>query len=234
MALPAFLAPLAARYRALPRQQQLVVTFGIPVAIFLGSAYMTFLAAKELGPDPGMPAFVAQPGGLFSEITATDTSIADKQKVIDERPRIEAQIDTLKGAIRAAEERLPREAEKASMREVIERLAREIPADIGTVQLRSVRINEADDRGPKVAKNAYRTVTYQTEVLGDMNGIIKYIDSIEKNQRFMTVNSINLKAGDITTDKDGKLKYGLHLVKMDLVTYVYSGTASTKPGTGSK
>jgi hypothetical protein len=81
-----------------------------------------------------------------------------------------------------------------------------------------------DERG--TAKTDYRTVTYQTEILGNMNGIIKYIDSIEKNSRFMTVNSLSLRIGDVAADtKTGGLGYGLHQVKMDLVTYVYASKA---------
>ena len=218
------LATVAARYKALPRQQQLTVLFGLPAAVFIGFAYLSYQAAGALGRDPSLPTWAARDGGVWAEITTTEQEISQKEAVIAQKADIEREIEGLKGSIRAAEERLPREAEKSSMREAIERLARDIPPDIGTVQFKGVRILEGDDKGQ--AKSAYRTVTYQTEILGDMNGIIKFIDSIEKNQRFMTVNSIAIKAGEVTADtKVGKTAYALHQVKMDLVTYVYSGTS---------
>jgi len=228
MALPPSIAALAARYKALPRQQQLVVLFGLPAALFLGFAYLTYDVAGKLGKDEGVPAILTRPGGKWQEIRDVEDQIRAKDDIIKERPKYEKELASLKDDIAMAEERLPREAEKASMREIIERLAREIPADVGTVQLKSVRILEAtDDRNNK---SDYRTVTYQTEILGNMNGIIKYIDSIEKNSRFMTVNSFSLRVGDITADaKNGSLAYGLHQVRMDLVTYVYS--AKSKGGT---
>jgi hypothetical protein len=114
------------------------------------------------------------------------------------------------------------------MREVIERLAREIPPEIGIVKLKSVRILESDASPAK--RGGLRTVTYQTEVTGDLNGLIKYIDSIEKNTRFMSVNTISFKGGGVKTDADNKtkLEYEPHSVKMDLVTYVYSSAKAAK------
>jgi len=227
MALPPALATLATRYKALPRQQQLAVLFGLPAAVFIGFSYLTYQSLTALGRDPDLPTWATRDGGVWSEIASTRNEITQKEQIIGQKAEIEREIEGLKGAIRAAEERLPREAEKSSMREAIERLARDIPPELGTVQFKGVRILEGDDKAG--AKNAYRTVTYQTEILGDMNGIIKYIDSIEKNQRFMTVNSINIKAGEVSADfKAGKPAYTLHQVRMDIVTYVYSGIPKPK------
>ena len=223
MALPPALANINARYKALPRQQQLTVLFGIPAAIFLGFSYLTYQVGGQLGPDPAVSPFLTRQGGIWANIESTNEEITQKDQIIAKKAEIIKEIDGLKDAIRTAEERLPREAEKASMRETIEKLARDIQPPFGNVQLKSVRILENEERGQ--AKSDYRTVVYQTEILGDMNGIIKYIDSIEKNERFMTVNSVALKAGEVTVDtKLGKVVYAPHQVKMDLVTYVYSGT----------
>lgn len=224
MALSPALANISARYKALPRQQQLAVLFGIPAAIFLGFSYLTFQVRAQLGADPSVsPLLAAHQGGIWATIESTKDEITQKEQIIAKKAEIVKEIDGIKDAIRTAEERLPREAEKASMRETIEKLARDIQPPFGNVQLKSVRILENEERGQ--AKSDYRTVVYQTEILGDMNGIIKYIDSIEKNERFMTVNSVALKAGEVTMDtKLGKVVYAPHQVKMDLVTYVYSGT----------
>jgi Tfp pilus assembly protein PilO len=224
MATPQAFASLASRYKALPRQQQLAVLFGLPAVVFLGFAYLSYEAAGKLGRDPGISSLLVRQGGVWAEIESTRSEIAAKELIIAKRPELEARKASLTEVIAYAESKLPREAEKASMRQVIERLAREIPADMGTVQFKSVRILETDDRA---SKSDYRTVTYQTEILGDMNGIIKYIDSIEKNTRFMTVNTIAIKGGDaaVDTKNPGKIVYGLHQVRMDLVTYIYAPKA---------
>lgn len=222
MASPA-LAQLASRYKALPRNQQLALLYGLPVVVAATFAWFTWKVMGDLGADPSIPAFLRRDGvGKWSEITGVEDQIAEKQKIIDGKPEIERKLAALKGDIADAEQRLPREAEKAQMREVIERLAREIPPELGSVKIKSVRIVE--DAGDASKKNELRTVTYQTEVAGDLNGLIKYIDSIEKNTRFMMVNSITWRAGDVAIDSDSKAKpaFKPHAVKMDLVTYVYA------------
>ena len=233
------LANVSSRFRALPRNQQLAITFGIPVAIVIAFGYFTWKVMGELGADPGVPSVLRRAGkGKWAEITAVDDQIAEKQKIIERRKSVEDKLDALRADIADAEQRLPREAEKAQMREVIERLAREIPPELGVVKLKSVRIVEetavggakaagaAAKKGPNLA-----TVIYQTEVSGDLNGLIKYIDSIEKNTRFMAVNTISFKGGGVKADPDskGKLIYEPHSVKMDLVTYVYSSTTGRGP-----
>ena len=163
--------------------------------------------------------------GKWEEISGIEAQIAEKQTVINRKPEIVQRIQDIQDEIASAEERLPREAEKAQMRETIERLAREIRPEMGKVTVRSVRIIE--DAAPASGSGRrpnLRTVVYQTEVTGDLNGLIAYIDAIEKNTRFMSVSQITWKGGDVAPDKDskGKLTYTSHLVKMDLVTYVYS------------
>lgn len=229
------LSNVASRFKALPRNQQMGIIFGVPAAVVLLFAYMTWQVMAQLGADPGVPSLLRRDGiGKWSEITGVEDQIAEKQRVIDRKPEIERKLTELKDEITAAEERLPREAEKAQMREVIERLARDIPPEMGTVKFKSVRILE-DDGGAGAAtagsrRGALRTLTYQTEVMGDLNGIIKYIDSIEKNRRFMSVNTISLKGGGVKSDPDskGKLVYELHTAKMDLVTYVYASTGKAR------
>ena len=217
------LAQLASRFKGLPRNQQYGFLFGIPVAIACIFAYMAWGVMAKLGSDPGVPEFLRRENmGLWSTISEVEDQIDAKKAVINRKPEIERRLSAIQDDIAAAEQRLPREAEKAQMREVIERLAREVPPEIGTVKLKSVRILEGDADQSK--KGGLRTVTYQTDVSGDLNGLIKYIDSIEKNTRFMSVNSISFKGGSISVDSEdkGKIIYEPHSVKMDLVTYVYA------------
>lgn len=235
------LSNLASRFKALPRNQQLGIVFGLPALVAVLFAYMTWQVMAQLGSDPGVPTFLRRDGvGKWAEISGVEDQITQKQAVIDRKPEIEKKLNEIQGEISEAEERLPREAEKAQMREVIERLARDIPPEVGTVKLRSVRILEDDpSAGAGSAgaggsrRGALRTITYQTEVSGDMNGLIKYIDSIEKNKRFMSVNTISLRGGGVKSDAEakGKIQYELHNMKMDLVTYVYatSGKAKVAP-----
>ena len=78
-------------------------------------------------------------------------------------------------------------------------------------------------RGLAANQPRLSTVIYQVEIAGDLNGLIKYIDNIEKNTRFMSVNQISLRPGGVRTDPQskGKLIMEPHSVRMDLVTYVY-------------
>lgn len=218
---------LGSRFKALPRNQQLGILFGIPLVVALTAGYFGWKVLGDLGADPTIPGFLRRDheGSVWANITDLQDKIAKKQEIIDRKPRIEATLRDLQDDIQSAEERLPRAAEKAQMREVIERLAREIPAELGIVKLKSVRITEDAPSAGSGKRGGLSTVTYQTEVQGDLNGIIKYIDSIEKNTRFMAVNQLSLRGGGVALDSnDGKpkVKFDPHTVKMDIVTYVYA------------
>jgi hypothetical protein len=162
-------------------------------------------------------------GAKNVEITAKDVIIA----------RGQAAIITLKGLeadIKSGRDRLPLDSEKTEMRLLIDKLARDIPSDIGSVQVRSVRINEgssaATRAGARSGGNKPEQVVYQTELSGDLNGIIKYIDMIEKNPRFMLVNSLSLKPGGLSTDEEKRTVFRPHEVKMNIITYVYNPSGS--------
>ena len=229
MAISAF-AQLASRFNGLPRNQQQFIIYGIPALIAIGFAYLTWGVMAKLGSDPGIPSFLRRENmGLWASISDIENQITVKQAVIDRKSDIVSRLSEIQNNIAEAEQRLPREAEKAQMREVIERLAREVPPEIGAVKLKSVRIVEEVAGAAKSAKKGgLSTVIYQTEVIGDLNGLIKYIDSIEKNTRFMSVNSISFRGGSLKVDPDnkGRILYEPHSVKMDLVTYVYAGGKS--------
>jgi hypothetical protein len=224
-------AQLAARYKALPRQQQLIVAFGVPVVIAGLFIWMTAKDLAKLGPDEAVPKLIQRTNAglsLWEQIEALKIEIAEKDVIIAQRDSIAAQLAELQVDIDAAESKLPRQAEKALMREVIQRLAREVPADLGVVQIKSVRISE-DGGGGRSGRTSSRgelsTLTYQTELLADTNGLIKFIDLIEKNERFMTVNTISLQAGEVTADLTAEVpkpEYKPHRVRLDIVTYVYA------------
>ena len=218
--------PLPA-FQSLPRKNQLAIAYGVPAAIAVLLGYWAWKDLGTLGKinpelDTGAKPPIQRntPTSLWTEINTLVAGIAEQQAIIDRGADIDKKLMALQGEIKAAQERLPQESEKAEMRDMIERLAREIPKDIGTVELKSVVISDNGDRGDT------RTITYQVEITGDQDGIIKYIDSLEKNTRFMAVNTLSIHSGGMTMDPaTKKLAYGLHSVHMDIITYVYNPKA---------
>lgn len=219
---------MATSFSALPRKHQLSIVYGVPAAIAVLIVYLTWrdLGAlgkidNEIDPSNRLPAMLQRntPVSVWTDIRSTQGEIDAKQTIIDRGPAVKATLASLEADIKAYEERLPRETEKAEMREVIEKLARDIPKDIGTVELKSVRI--VDDAGER--NGNMRTITFQTDLTGDLDGILKYIDQLEKNQRFMSVSTLSIKGGAVTADLVGhKPIFAPHSVHMDIVTYVYN------------
>jgi hypothetical protein len=230
-------------FNDLNKNQQLAVLIGVPAVVAITLGVLIYRAMGVLGPDPEdhLPGFVHRnlPGNKWEQINALDAQIAEKQVIIDRRPAVEAELNGLEADIKAGRERLPLESEKAEMRLLIEKLARDIPSDIGTVLVKSVKITESATPAASRSGAAGRTggtkpeqITYVTEIVGDLNGIIKYVDMIEKNPRFMLVNSFSLKPGKLGADDEKRAIFLPHEVKMNIITYVYNpggGAAGGKP-----
>ena len=228
-------------FNDLNKNQQLAVLIGVPAVVAITLMVLIYRAMGVLGPDPEdrLPGFLHRdlPGNKWEQITKLDKQIAEKQVIIDRRQKVVDELNSLEADIKAGRERLPLESEKAEMRLLIEKLARDIPSDIGTVLVKSVKIIETG--ASPAARNATANrsgaskpeqVTYQTEISGDINGIIKYVDMIEKNPRFMLVNSFSLKPGKIATDDEKRAVFLPHEVKMNIITYVYNPGAAAAPG----
>jgi len=224
-------------FNDLNKNQQLAVFIGVPLVVAIALGALIYRALGVLGPDPEdrLPGFMHRslPGNKWEQITTLNGQIQEKDVIIARRPQVEAELNNLEADIKAGRERLPLESEKAEMRQLIEKLARDIPSDIGMVQVKSVKIIEGAGAGGARAGAAARSggskpeqVIYQTEISGDMNGIIKYVDMIEKNPRFMLVNSFALKPGKVGLDTEKRVAFLPHEVKMNIITYVYN------PGTG--
>jgi hypothetical protein len=215
-------------FNDLNKRQQLAVLIGVPAAVAMLFIVLTYRALGVLGPDERLPGMLQrhEPGNLWDQIADLNTQIKTQEAEIAKEPAIRKQLADYEADIKAARERLPLESEKAEMRLLIEKLARDIPSDIGNVQVQSVRIIEdGAGAGPgrdRSGGDDTHKVIYQTEITGDLNGIIKYIDMIEKNARFMLVNNISLKPGEVRLDAEKKLTFAPHVVKMSLVTYVYN------------
>jgi len=217
MAIPAF--------STLDKRQQITVLIAVPAAIVLLLGYFSWRALTKLGPDPAVPTFIHRPAGIWGQIIEVQDQITAKEAIIAREASIKARLAALESEIKIADERLPKEAEKPEIRQLIEKLARDVPTSIGSVQFKGVKIIE----GAAAKGQDYQPVSYQTEVAGDLNGIIKYIDSIEKNTRFMAVRNVTIKPAGVTLDTPNqRVVAGLHQVNLDIVTYVYTGSQKKK------
>lgn len=226
----------------LNKNQQLAVLIGVPAVIAITFGVLIYRAMGVLGPDPEdrLPGFLHRnlPGNKWEQINALDNQIKEKDVIIARRQKVIDELNSLEADIKAGRERLPLESEKAEMRLLIEKLARDIPSDIGTVLVKSVKITESTAASAAARQSSAgrsggtkpEQVTYQTEISGDINGIIKYIDMIEKNPRFMLVNSFSLKPGKIAIDDEKRPVLLPHEVKMNIITYVYNPGGTTAAG----
>jgi len=227
---------IAASFKNLNKNQQLAILIGAPVLLAVALGYLTHKALTKLGPDPKIPNFLQRPGGTWATIQATDVEIEQKEVIIAMRPSIERTLASLKEEIKENQSRLPREAEKTEMRQLIEKYAREIPSDIGTVHFNGVpkilgetKENQARDRSGANSSD-YQAITYQTEIEGDLNGIIYYVNSIEKNTRFLAIKSMDIKpVAPVLNEAKDKILHPLHQVKIDIVTYVYTPPQPREP-----
>jgi hypothetical protein len=227
MAIPSF--------SSMPRRNQLLIAYGVPAAILALLLFWMWKALGTLGPvDKAIAEASGQPSGLFftrntpspaiwADIVDTQTQINAQMEVAKTLPEVQKTYNGLLAEKKIAEERLPRETEKAEMRQVIQRLARDIPKDIGTVELASVNIIEGGERGGDT-----KVITFQTDLKGDQDGIIKFIDEIEKNQRFMSVQNLTIHTGGMTADQVAhKVVNNPHAVHLDIVTYVFNPDKKT-------
>lgn len=222
MAKPAFLA-------AMSRRNQLFVLYGVPAVIIIGLAYWGWrelavlgIIDNELDPGNHLPAFLQRddPESLWAQITSTQKDIDGYQQTINQEPAITKQLASLKADIEEKKDQLPRESEKSEMRDILERLAREIPKDFGMVKIMSVSIS--DSASNRSAANEARTVTYSVNLIGDQEGILKYIDSIERYRRFMVVNRIALHSGGLSVDEHEHMIVKLpHQVQLEIQTKIY-------------
>jgi hypothetical protein len=227
---------IRAKYAALPKRQQLIVLFAGPALLIIVLGYLVYQTLGALGPDVRVPAMLQRnlTGNLWEGINADRSSIEVQQKEANRKGDVQKQIASLDSDIKAARERLPTESEKTEMRSLIEKLARDIPSDIGSVQVLSVHISEEPSDASRGAgasdADVPHKVSYKMEISGDLNGIIKYIDVIEKNPRFMIVNSIVIKPGAVTQDADKKMVLMPHTVMLNLSTYFYKVTSDSGGG----
>lgn len=208
----------------LPKKTWLIVIAAATVV--LSGTVIYFLAGSlhRLGNDPGVPGFLRRAGddsSLYAQIAAKETAIAAQNAIAARLPERQALLDSMKADIAAARKRLPTDAQKAEVRQLIEDLARQVGSSSGALVVRSVAIREAAPSTARGAASDYKSVEYQTSVTADMDGIIQYINLIERNERFMTVEGIQLTTGGVATSADsGKVEGKPHTAQLRIVTYI--------------
>ncbi len=218
----------------LPRKTWLII---VAVAtVVLSGTIIYFLAGSlhRLGNDPGVPGIIRRAGdetSLYAQIAAKEAEVAVQNAIAARLPERQALLDSMKADIAAARKRLPTDAQKAEVRQLIEDLARQVGSASGALVVRSVSIREAAPAAGRNAASDYKSVEYQTSVTADMDGIIQYINLIERNERFMTVEGIQLTTGGVTfSSETGKVEPKPHTAQLRIVTYIDStgATAGTR------
>lgn len=222
--------------KELPRKTWLIVIAAATVV--LSGVVIYFLAGSlhRLGPDPGVPGLLQRQGdesSLFAQIAAKDAAIAEQNAIAAKFAERDALLKSMKADIDAARKRLPTEAQKAEVRQLIEDLARQVGTSAGALVVRSVSIREAAAAAGRGAAQDYKTIEYQTTVSSDLDGIIHFINLVERNERFMTIEGIQLTSGGVAVNNEtGKVETKPHTAQLRIVTYI--DTTGIQTGTRGK
>lgn len=219
------------RFNELPLKQRLGIVGGVGIALAGVLGYMAYSALGELGPDREVSwlATLAPEGGIWAQIATTENQIQTEKAVADQLDEVEAQLKALADTIAEQERRLPREKEKAEVRERLQQFANEIEGEYGEVDILGVQIREVDPnrgRGRRGAQNQesnYESISYICDITADMNGIISFIDKVEKERRFMKIENISISPGGVSYDKDlNEIIYEPHSAKIEVETYIFA------------
>lgn len=212
--------------KSLQRKHWLMIIGGVTALLVVILGYFLAGSLHRLGNDDGVPSILRRQGdarSLFAQIDAQRRAIAEQTAVAAKFDAREAVLKGMKADIDAARKRLPTEAQKAEVRQLIEDLARQVGSGNNSVLVKSVAIREAAAAGAgRKAVSDYQTIEYQTSVMADMDSIIQFINLIERNERFMTVEGIQLTGGGVASSNDGKVQLKPHAVNLRIVTYIDS------------
>ncbi|GDY13836.1 hypothetical protein LBMAG53_27140 [Planctomycetota bacterium] len=230
------MALLPAAFSRLPKPAQYAILASVPVAVSILVGYFIWTDLKVLGKDPKMNRFltVTDAKSLWTQIAAKEAEGNGLKGQLAQEKQVNDRYTAALAEKEDAESRLPREAEKAEIRQRIEELARQIPSNIGKVTVNSVTIGQsagatASRRGGTGGAAAPESMTFKAAIDGDYNGIIAFVDAIEKNPRFMAVNQLSIRSGGIESSKDsGKIVYQPHSANIEIVTYIYNPTPTGK------
>lgn len=211
----------------LQRKHWLMIVGGATLVLVGGIGYGLAGSLHRLGDDPGVPSLLRRAGdgqSLFAQIAAQQAAIAEQEAVAAKYEQRKAILDNMKADIAAARKRLPTEAQKAEVRQLIEDLARQVGSGENALVVNSVAIREAAPAAGRRAATDYQTIEYQTSISADLDGVIQFINLIERNERFMTIEGIQLTSGGVSSPSDsgGKVTGRPHNVQLRIVTYIDS------------
>ncbi|MCS6971226.1 MAG: type 4a pilus biogenesis protein PilO [Planctomycetota bacterium] len=223
------LPPLA----ALTPRHWLIIIAVATVAISGLFIFLAWRVLQRLGPDPGMPALLQRFAGageqtLFAQIAAAEAEIARQEGEAARYPERKALLESMQNDIAAARRRLPSEAQKPEMAQLIYDLARQVQGGPGGFTIVSLTITESASEARGKRQN-YQTVVYQVQVTSDIDGIIHFINLVERSDRFMTIEGIQITSGGVHSDREtGAIEYKPHTAQLRIVTYV--DTSANEPG----
>ncbi len=211
----------------LPHKHWLIIVGAVTVAISGVILYLLAGSLNRLGDDQGVPGFMRRVGNdqsLYAQVRAKEDAIKAQAVIVSKTTERQAVLDSMKVDIAAARKRLPTEAQKAEVRQLIEDLARQVGSASGALTVKAVSIREAATKAAVRGGGAdYKSIEYQTTVSADMDGIIQFINLIERNERFMTVEGIQLTSGGVGLNRDtGKPESKPHTAQLRIVTYIDS------------
>jgi hypothetical protein len=228
---------MAFRFSSLNKRVQLGVAIGIPALIALLLGWLIYDKLGTLGPDEELPAFVRRevPDSLWDQIKKKREEIDQQEQIIRRKQMRERELESLQKDIALAHDMLPREKEVLEFVQQLSELARKIPSDIGIVKVGTVNIIDSGagagtgGRAGQAAANELPATSWEVEIDGDINGIIKYIDSIEKYRRYMAVTNISITPGKLTADKEKQLHREPHHARLTMVTFTYTPKKGGRP-----
>ena len=213
----------------LPRKTWLIVIGATTLVLSAVIIYLMAGSLQRLGEDPDVPGFMRRAGdeqSLFAQIATKDSEIAAQNAIAAKHSERQRLLDSMKNDIEVARKRLPTESQKAETRQLIEDLARQVGSTAGALVVKSVSIREAAPSSGRAAAGDYQSIEYQTAVTSDMDGLIQFINLIERNERFMTVEGIQLTTGGVVFNRDtSKVENKQHTANLRIVTYTDSSGA---------
>lgn len=216
--------------KSLTRMHWLIVVGALTLVIAGTFGWLLAGALAQLGADPKVPSFLQRSGddtALYAIIEARERSIVEQNEIAKRLPAIKQRLAGMSADIEAARKRLPSDSEKSTMRQLIEDLGRQVGAGASALLVKSVQIREAAPAAGRArSASDYRTVEYNTTVSTDMDGLIQFINLIERHERFMTIEGIQITPGGVAADsKAQKVEFKPHTAVLRIVTYIDS-TAS--------
>ncbi len=220
-------------FNALPMNQRVGIIAGAGLFIALVLGYMLYSDLGKLGNDPdNLLGFMIRDTdeGIWREIETLNTAIAKfnkKAKTLDDKKLELAEIEK---AIVVAREQLPAERERSKIGDELGDFAvAVVNENLGSVFVRGVEIKEnssssRSSRSKKRSKGPQPlSITFVCNLDTDVDGLIAFINKVERSNRFMTVDGIKIKPGKVSANTDGEspeLSYSYHNAVLEINTWV--------------